>query len=119
VTRTDTVYQCNKSPLGVWEGTFVTTQVSHAPSYVAFTLYSDSTISRRTKNPTSDIYHKGRWKMANNRITFIDTSINFSSVVFQTGSFDYNEMNVVLMNGKWQQTASNFSGTFSSLQKVK
>ena len=118
-TITDTVYKCNTSPLGLWEGDFLTSQVSHAPGYVAFVLYSDSTISRRTKNPTADIYHKGRWKMTGNKITFTDTTLNFTSVVIQNGSFDYNADNNTLRNGTWQQTAANLSGTFSTMQKIK
>jgi hypothetical protein len=119
--KTDTV--CIASPLGLWEGTFLTDQVSHSPGYFAFTFYSDSTLSRRTKNPTSDIYSKGSWKLANNKITFTDTTINFSSVVIQTGSFNYDAVINVLTNGKWQYTSNStgtiISGTFSSMQKVK
>lgn len=116
---TDTVYRSNTSPLGLWEGTFLTDQVTHPASYVAFVLYSDSIISRRTINPTADIYHKGRWKMSNNKITFTDTTINFTSVVIQTGSFDYDATTNTLLNGKWQQSGANLSGPFSTLQKVK
>ena len=116
---TDTVFKCNTGPLGLWEGDFLTSQVSHPPGYVAFVLYSDSTISRRTKNPTADIYHRGRWKMTGNKITFTDTTLNFTSVVIQNGSFDYNASTNTLMNGTWQQTGANLSGTFSTMQKIK
>lgn len=97
----------------------MTNQKSHAPGFIAFALYSDSTISRRTKSPTADSHHKGQWKMENNKITFFDITVNFSSVVIQTGSFDYNANDNTLIKVKWQQAGANLSGTFSNMQKIK
>ena len=117
---TKEIERVNTSPLGLWEGTFLTDQTVHDPGHVAFALYSDSTISRRTQNPIEDIYHKGRWTIANNKITFTDTTINFSQFVIQTGSFDYDAATNTLKNGKWQHIDGLIlSGTFSNLKKIK
>ena len=111
---------------GLWEGTYLTNQVTHQPNFISFSFYTDGTLLVKSKgSPPAQpiIYSKGRWSLSNNTLSFRDTTINYSSTVIQTGKFDFDSTKNVLSNGTWQDVTSDngqfWSGTYPTMVKVQ
>lgn len=126
-TKTDTIYKCtNLTIKGLWEGAYLTNQVSHVPTYAAFTFYSNGSLLFKANGvppAQSVIYSRGKWTRTNDVITFIDTTINYSSIVIQSGSFKYDSIQNTLSNGVWQNVTSDngqyYTGTFPTMTKIQ
>jgi hypothetical protein len=109
VTKNDTILKCISSIQGVWEGDYLTDQITHAPTYVAFTFYPDGSFLLKGEGvaPAQDfIYSTGKWILNNNLISFRDTTVYYTSPVIQEGSFQYDSAMNTLSNGVWHNVTS-------------
>jgi hypothetical protein len=108
---------------GIWTGTYQTNQIVHPAQAVTFTIYPDGNIVGKVKGnpPAQDvIYEAGTWTATGNVISYKITTLNYTSVIKQEGSFTFSDG--TLINGTWKNTTSDngvfYTGTFSTLTKV-
>lgn len=107
---------------GVWEGTYTTDGVSHAPMGVSFAIFPDGTIVKRAKVVGSTEVQTtiGTWSMSGSVLSYTDTSVGYSGgVTHDNASFTVS--NNVLISGIWLSVAGPSPGTtgkFQSLKKV-
>jgi hypothetical protein len=111
---------------GLWEGTYLTDQQVHQQAYASFTFYPDGSLIARTKGvPPSQtvVFAKGQWTRTNNKLTFRDTTINYSSTVIQSGEFTFDSSKNTLTSGTWRNVTGDngvfFTGTYPAMQEVK
>lgn len=117
----DTVCPVIKGTItGLWEGTYTTNQVSHAPSFISFSIHPDGTITRRAKIIGRDefSYTKGRWSLTGTAFYFKDTAVLFSGGnIVQDGKLVFSDSTMV---GTWTDLAGqSYTGTYPLMKKVK
>ena len=109
---------------GVYNGTHLTDQISHAPAKYELVLNNDGTLLIKVQGvPPAQtiIYGKGSWILSGNMVSYTDTTINYSSTLIQKGKFTFSDTGV-LTNGTWQDVSADggvyYTGTFSSFQRI-
>ena len=107
---------------GLWEGTYQTNQVQHAPTYESMAIYPDGTIVRRNKvvGTTNDYaFTRGKWTLTGNIFTYRDTTLFYSGgTVVETGTLTFNN-NGTLTNGTWQNiSGQSYTGTFQNVKRI-
>ena len=108
---------------GLWEGTYQTDQVSHAPTYISFSIYPDGTFMRRSKvvGTTSDYaLTRGSWKLTNAAFEYRDTSLIYSSgvTVIEKGTLTFSNTGT-LTNGTWQDISGQpYTGTYQNVKRI-
>lgn len=107
--------------LGLWEGTYQTNQVSHAPTYISFTIYTDGTFIERSQivNSTEFGLSKGTWKLNGANFTYTDTTLAYSGgTVVENGKLTFSNTGV-LSNGTWSDVSGQpYSGTFQNIKRI-
>jgi hypothetical protein len=109
---------------GLWEGTYMTDQVNHAPTYIAFTFYEDGTLIRRGKAVglnNSYAIIRGKYSLNRDTIVFRDTTLDYiGGMQVDEGFLIYNK-NGTMSEGVFESIVGNYnySGTFQNLKKVK
>jgi hypothetical protein len=108
---------------GIWTGTYNTNQITHPAQQISFTFYPDGNVAAKVKGnpPAPDaIYEAGTWTMTGKTITYNVTTLNYTTVIKQEGSFTFND--TALVNGTWKNNTSDngvfYTGTFSTMTKV-
>lgn len=106
---------------GLWEGTYQTDQVSHAPTYESFAIYPDGTFLRRSKVVSSTEYalFKGTWKLTGNILEFKDSTLSYSvGYIINTGTLTFSNSGK-LSNGTWQVVSGqSYTGTFQNMNRI-
>jgi hypothetical protein len=109
---------------GLWIGTYQTDQVSHQPLFYSLVIYPDGTLIVKTKgNPPAqaEVFANGTWTLTGDVFKFTSSTINYSSVVKQAGTFKFSNTGT-LTGGVWQNlTGDNgvfYTGTFPSMTRV-
>ena len=110
---------------GLWIGTYsVTQRPQQAPMYQSFTFKPDGKLVTDGVVPTGETYYSsGTWTLNGTTLTATYTTINFPDyTVTQTATFTYSNTGV-LTNGTWTDVnnpyGTDYSGTFSTLERVK
>ena len=125
-TQTQTQIPCPPATYpvtGLWEGTYLTNQVTHATTYVSLAIYPDGTMLRRSKvvSSTQYAYFKGTWKLTGNTFEFRDSTLFYSAgSQIDTGTFTFNN-DGKMSNGTWQDVGGvvqYYSGTFQNMARI-
>lgn len=119
---TETDCPPNTYPItGLWEGTYQTNQVSHAPTYASFTIYPDGSFLRRAKHSgtTEYAFSKGRWKLTGNTFEYRDTTILYTGgLVVGAGTATFNNSGT-LTNATWQDVSGQpYTGTYQNIKRI-
>lgn len=108
---------------GLWEGTYQTNQVMHAPTYASLAIYPDGTIMKRDKVVgTGNDYAltRGTWKLTGSTLQYRDTTLVYSggATVIETGTLTFSNTGT-LTNATWQQiSGQSYTGTFQNMKRI-
>jgi formylmethanofuran dehydrogenase subunit C len=106
---------------GLWEGAYRTDQVSHAPSYMSFTIYPDGSILKKGKVVNSDgyAYTRGRWTLNGDMFEYRDTTFSYSGgTVIERGTLKFKD-DGTLSAGTWVNiSGQTYTGTFETMKRV-
>jgi hypothetical protein len=107
---------------GLWEGTYLTDQVSTPTNYESFTIFPDGTFLRRSQvvASTEMAYFKGTWKLTGTTFQFTDTTLLYSAgMQIDTGTLTFSN-DGKMTNGTWQVVggASQLTGTFQNINRI-
>jgi hypothetical protein len=106
---------------GLWEGTYQTNQVIHAPTYASMTIFPDGTIIKRNKVVGINEYNltRGRWTLSGNLFQYRDTTLLYSGgTVVETGSLTFKN-DGTFSNGTWQNiSGQTYTGTYQNMKRI-
>jgi len=108
---------------GLWEGTYQTDQVTHAPTYISMAVYPDGTIVRRAKivgTANDYAFTRGSWKLTGTNFEYKDTTLIYSSgaTVIEKGTLTFSNTGT-LTNGTWQDlSGQSYTGTYQNVKRI-
>jgi len=108
---------------GVWEGTYQTDQVSHAPTYASFAIYPDGTFIKRCKvvGTAANDYSitRGAWTLAGTTFQYRDTTLIYSGgYVVEKGTLTFSNTGT-FTNSTWQDVfGQTYTGTFQNMKRI-
>jgi hypothetical protein len=108
---------------GLWEGTYQTDQVSHAPTYASLVIYPDGTIIKRNKvvGAANDYaLTRGIWKLTGTVFEYRDTTLIYSGgvSVIEKGTLTFSNTGT-LTSGTWQDiSGQSYTGTFQNVKRI-
>jgi hypothetical protein len=124
ITIRDTIEVCPPATYpvaGLWEGTYQTDQISHAPTYASMTIYPDGTITKRNGVVGTNEYHytRGRWTLSGNTFQYRDTTLIYSGgTVIETGTLTFKN-DGTFSNATWQNVSGqSYTGTFQNMKRI-
>lgn len=114
--------ELNPSVYGLWEGTYLTNQVEHQPTYCSFVVFPDGSFIKKsqvTTHPDEFQLTKGSWKMKGNQFEYRDTVLLYSGgIVVDEGRLSFHE-NGTMDHGTWKDVSGqSYSGKFLQMRKV-
>lgn len=107
---------------GLWEGTYITNQVEHQPTYCGFVVFPDGSFIKKsqvTTHPDEFQLTKGSWKINGDQFEYRDTVLLYSGgIVIDEGRLTFHE-NGIMDHGTWKDiSGQSYSGKFMQMRKV-
>lgn len=107
---------------GLWEGTYITNQVEHPPTYCSFVVFPDGSFIKKSQVTThTDEFQltKGSWKLNGNQFEYRDTVLLYSGgIVIDEGRLTYHD-DGTMDHGTWKDVSGQpYSGKFLQMRKV-